>query len=62
MAQNPEYGLYGTLTPGEVAEARRTDDRDLEQDGSHGSIVDDRLQQGKDHDDRDDPGMDMDRE
>ena len=28
VAQPGEYGLYGTQTPGEVAEARRPDDRD----------------------------------
>lgn len=27
VAQQPEYGLYGTLTPGEIADARQ--DRDL---------------------------------
>ena len=25
VAQTPEYGLYGTMTPGEIAEARRPD-------------------------------------
>jgi hypothetical protein len=62
VAQHSEYGLYGTLTPGEVAEGRRADDLDQEQENSRGSIVDDRLQQGKDGDDRDDPGKDIDLE
>ena len=30
VTQHPEYGLYGTLTPGEVAESRRGDERDLD--------------------------------
>ena len=25
VAQPPEYGLYGTMTPGEIAESRRPD-------------------------------------
>ena len=25
VAQQPEYGLYGMMTPGEIAEARRAD-------------------------------------
>jgi len=33
VAQQPEYGLYGTVTPGEVAASRRD------------SIVDEKLQQ-----------------
>ena len=33
VAQQPEYGLYGTLTPGEVAEARRDSAMTLEQEG-----------------------------
>jgi hypothetical protein len=32
VAQPGEYGLYGTRTPGEVAEARRSDDRQLEEE------------------------------
>lgn len=38
VAQPPQYGLYGTRTPGEVAEARRVDgaDRD-EEHGVHGA-------------------------
>jgi hypothetical protein len=39
VAQPPEYGLYGSRTPGEVAEARRIDDRDLEEEPQQGSIV-----------------------
>jgi hypothetical protein len=34
VAQQPEYGLYGTRTPGEVAESRREDreSRDIERE------------------------------
>ncbi|MCB9918574.1 MAG: hypothetical protein H6832_09240 [Planctomycetes bacterium] len=28
VAQQPEYGLYGTRTPGEVAESRRGEDHE----------------------------------
>lgn len=42
VAQQPEYGLYGTRTPGEVAEARRSDERDMEEEKDR-SPVQDRL-------------------
>ena len=32
VAQQPEYGLYGTKTPGEVAEDRRGGDRDPDEE------------------------------
>lgn len=49
IAQHSEYGLYGTLTPGEVAESRRGEDRDLDEEPSgRQSILTDRLQQAKD--------------
>jgi hypothetical protein len=47
VAQPSEYGLYGTRTPGEVAEARRSDERDLEEEKPKDSIIDDRLQQAE---------------
>ena len=54
VAQQSEYGLYGTLTPGEVAESRRGDGRDLDEESPRGnSILADRLQQAKDRSDRD---------
>ncbi len=31
VSVHPEYGMYGTKTPGEVAEDRRGDARDLEE-------------------------------
>jgi hypothetical protein len=46
-AQPSEYGLYGTQTPGEVAEARRGDERDLEEEKPKDSIVDDRLREAE---------------
>lgn len=49
VAQQPEYGLYGTLTPGEVAEARRGDDRDLDEESPRSnSILANSMQQAKD--------------
>ena len=41
VAQPAEYGLYGTRTPGEVAESRRSETMDLEEE--RGSILGDRL-------------------
>ena len=43
VAQQAEYGLYGTRTPGEVAESRRETSLDLEQEKD--SVLADRLQQ-----------------
>jgi hypothetical protein len=61
VAQQPEYGLYGTLTPGEVAESRRGDDHDLDDEPKSKSVVDDRLQQAEGRVDLDDGyGPDMD--
>lgn len=48
VAQQPEYGLYGTRTPGEVAESRRDDGRDLNEE--RGSILADRLREAKGRD------------
>jgi len=58
--QHSEYGLYGTLTPGEVAESRRIDERDIADESGLGSILAERLQQAKDRDDRDDDSRDLD--
>jgi hypothetical protein len=62
VAQQSEYGLYGTLTPGEVAESRRNDGRDLEEDVNRDSDLDDRSHQAMDRDDRDDDSRDLERE
>ncbi len=63
VAQQPEYGLYGTKTPGEVAESRRADERDLEDEAPNRySILAERLQQAKDRGDRDDDSRDLERE
>ena len=61
IAQQPEYGLYGTKTPGEVAEERRNDDRDPEQETKDRSIIDERLERAKDRGNREDDsrGRDM---
>lgn len=47
VAQQPQYGLYGTRTPGEVAEARRPDERDMDEEHSRESIIEDRLRQAE---------------
>ncbi len=64
VAQPAEYGLYGTKTPGEVAEARRADDRGLEDEMQGRSIFDNRLPRSRDRDDRDEgpapPDLDRD--
>lgn len=44
VAQGQEYGLYGTLTPGEVAQSRGENSIDLEQESvQKESVVADRL-------------------
>lgn len=48
VAQHPEYGLYGTRTPGEVAESRRGDDRNMDEEPAHDSALADRLGQAND--------------
>jgi hypothetical protein len=65
VAQQPEYGLYGTRTPGEVAEARRDDVRGFEEEMSteRGSVLEDRMRQaeGRDVHGRDDKDIDLER-
>jgi hypothetical protein len=53
IVQPAEYGLYGTKTPGEVAESRRAEGLDLEEE-KH-SVLADRMRQA---DARDDHGTD----
>lgn len=52
VAQQPEYGLYGTRTPGEVAESRRSESLDLEQEKS---VLSERMREvsGREDQDRD---------
>ena len=47
VAQPAEYGLYGTKTPGEVAESRRADERNHDEEPQHDSVLDDRLRQSE---------------
>lgn len=63
VAQAPEYGLYGTKTPGEVAEDRRGTSRDLEDEKPHNddSVLADRMRQADARGGRDDRGLDLDR-
>jgi hypothetical protein len=63
VAQAPEYGMYGTKTPGEVAEDRRGTARDLEDEAPKSrSVLADRLNQAKGRDDRNDRSEGRDRE
>lgn len=44
VAQQAEYGMYGTATPGEVQDARRDDDeRDMHDEKPAGSIIESRM-------------------
>lgn len=63
IAQRTEYGMYGTMTPGEIAEDRRGKPRDLEDEvpQRNESILEQRMQPVADRGDRDDRGMDMER-
>lgn len=67
VAQRSEYGLYGTMTPGEVAEARRPDEESSpnkeEGEGKkeEGSILQRELRRRDDDDRGDDGGPDLDR-
>ena len=57
VAQPPEHGLYGTKTPGEVAQDRRIIDSDFDDEGRR-----DAIDQYRDmrRDERDEPEVDMD--
>lgn len=49
VAQSGEYGLYGTMTPGEVAESRRDETLNLEQEAPRvSSVLESRMQAAKD--------------
>jgi len=63
VAQSPEYGLYGTATPGEVSESRRDDGLDQEpQNGD--SVLASRMHQVRDYaeQERTDPEIEMEME
>src|SRR5437667_9667731 len=60
VAQPPQYGIYGTRTPGEVAEARRADARDLDEERESGLA--EKLRQAETRDDRGQEPKDMDKE
>lgn len=61
VAQPAEYGMYGTKTPGEIAEDRRGDGRDPEDEMSQGSVLGERLREAESRADRDERGRDMER-
>lgn len=59
VAQDPEYGLYGTATPGEV-QIQRSEDL-MPYDPTKDSVLGDRLRQAEmRHDPNSDPGRDRD--
>jgi hypothetical protein len=60
VAQPSEYGLYGTMTQGEVAEARRGDGTELEEEKKQDSILQRELDRPDDP--GEDPGRDLDRD
>ena len=64
IAQQPEMGTYGTLTPGEVADSRKEDGQQRDAGYDYGeesrSVLDDRLQQAESREaevTRDEPSM-----
>lgn len=62
VAQPPEYGLAGTKTPGEVAEDRRGDARDLEDEQPREqSVLAERLRQAESRSGREDRGLELER-
>ena len=63
VAQAPEYGLYGTMTPGEIAEARRPDaEPSLEEEPRQSSALDRSMSQAESHgQDRSSRGIDIER-
>jgi hypothetical protein len=65
IAGQPEYGVWGTKTPGEVAEDRRGDGRDLEDEASKDghSILGNRMREAESRGvhGREDKGMEMER-
>ncbi|MBX3412818.1 MAG: hypothetical protein KF708_09025 [Pirellulales bacterium] len=67
VAQQTEYGLYGTRTPGEVAADRRGDGRDakdMDEEKDQYPSVADRVQEAKDRSDEMEPAkqQEMERE
>ncbi len=51
VAQHPEMGVYGSLTPGEVADSRKRDSVERDSDYDHGeeagSVLAERLEQAQ---------------
>lgn len=45
LAQPTEYGMAGTLTPGEVADSRRNFDQSFDQEPTNESILESRIRQ-----------------
>lgn len=59
VAQPTEYGMIGTSTQGEIAEARRGESFELDHDS--GSVLADRVRQSAERKERDDPGRALER-
>jgi len=56
VAQASEYGMWGNKTPGEVADERRPDERDFDEEPTHQSIIGERLNRPYE---RNEPGNEM---
>ncbi len=61
IAGQTEYGIYGTKTPGEVAEARRGSAEPDEEKQSTGSMLSDRVKQSEGRMDQDQRERGLDR-
>lgn len=56
IAQASEYGMWGNKTPGEVADERRPDERDFDEEPTRRSIISERLDRSHEWDE---PGNEM---
>ena len=60
VAQETEHGMWGTLTQGEVAEARRGTVHGQERPHEDKSVLGERLREAEQRQDRDEPGRERD--
>lgn len=60
VAQQPEHGLYGTKTPGEVADDRKVYQLDLNADRADRSMMDERLERMPEAEPDDDMDLEID--
>ncbi len=61
--KHPPYGVWGHPTPGEIADARQGDERNMDEEPTHDSPLADRLAQAKDREaERDDMSREHEKE